>query len=69
MSAHAYRLAWFDGEQYVTSQYGYFQPVAAEHAAATLNRVRTSRVCPPYTHVVAYEDQTAIDVRPLEAAA
>lgn len=66
-SPRAFRLAYHDGEQYLTSEYGYLEPDAAETAAPLLNRTRIARGRPPYSHVIVYQGERALDIQPLEA--
>lgn len=64
----AHRLAWCDGREYHTSEYGYLRAEAAARAAPTLNHVRLARGKPVYSHVAAFEGSDLKAIQTLEAA-
>lgn len=66
--ALAFRLAWQQGNEFRTSDYGYVAPEAAVRAAPTLNRTRAARGRQPYSHLVEFNGGTLVAVKPLEVA-
>lgn len=69
MKGTAFRLGWQDGTQFQMSEFGYFAPEAAANAAPTLNRTRAARGREMYSHVIVFDGERLIEVRPLEAVA
>lgn len=67
-SMFAFRLAWQQGDEFRTSEFGYVKPEAAVKAAPTLNRTRAARGRQPYSHIVEFKGAELVTVKPLEAA-
>lgn len=65
MSAIAFRPAWFDGREYRAAHYAYRAAEAATQAVPVLNKARSRRQEPPYTHVVAFRGEEVAEIRAL----
>lgn len=68
MSTKAFLLAFQDGEEFTTCEYGYVAPDAAKKASPVINGARVARGKVPYSHLVEFAGNELQAIRLLEAA-